>query len=103
MTTPLPETSHAEGAISAAAPPNYRGGRRDLTLGVVIGVAVSAVLLLPAMISAFGGGDIFPALTESGLTVVLVLVGIVVVIWAFLDGIPAWRNRTPRVPAEVAR
>jgi len=103
VTSPLPETSPAEGASPPPAPPTYRGGRRDLVLGAVIGAAVSVVLLLPAMITAFGGGEFLPFLAESGLTVILVLVGIVIAIWAVVDGIPAWRNRTPRVPAEVAK
>ena len=72
-------------------------------LGIVIGAVVSVVVMLPAAISAFGGSDILPALTEGGLTVVLVLVGIVLAIWAVVDGLPAWRSRTPRISAEVAR
>jgi protein-S-isoprenylcysteine O-methyltransferase Ste14 len=103
MSSPLPEASRAEDASPPPAPPTYRRGRRDLGLGVVIGVAVSVVLLLPALVSAFGGGEILPALSESGTAVVLVLVGIVIAIWAAVDGLPAWRNRTPRVPAKVTQ
>ena len=103
MTTPLPETSPAEGTVAAPAPPSYRSGRRDLVLGVVVGAAVSVVLMLPALITAFGGGETLPFLAESGLTVVLVLVGIVIAIWAVVDGIPALRSKTPNVPAEVAK
>jgi hypothetical protein len=102
MTPPLPEDSHAEGAIFAPAPSANRATRSDLVLGVVIGAAVSVAVLLPGLISAFGGGDVLPALTESGSTVVLGLLAIVIVIWAAVDGIPAWRSRGPRVPAEVA-
>lgn len=102
MTSTLPE-SHTGGTNSPPAPAAYRGGRRDLGVGIVIGAAVSLVLMLPALVSAFGGGEFLPALAESGLTVVLVLVGIVIAIWAVVDGIPAWRNRTPRARAEVAK
>ena len=102
MTSTLPETNK-EGTNSPTPPPIYRRGRRDLGLGIVIGAAVSLVLMLPALVSAFGGGEFLPALAESGLTVVLVLVGIVIAIWAAVDGIPAWRNRTPRARAEVAK
>jgi protein-S-isoprenylcysteine O-methyltransferase Ste14 len=103
MSSPIPEASHAEGASPPPPPPTYSRGRRDLGLGVVIGFAVSVVLLLPALVSGFGGGEILPALSESGTAVVLVLVGIVIVIWAAVDGLPAWRNRTPRVPTKVTQ
>jgi hypothetical protein len=70
---------------------------------VLIGVATSVVLLMPALVSAIGGDEFLPALTESGVTVVLVLLAIVVGIWTVVDGIPAWRSRAPRVPAEVEK
>jgi hypothetical protein len=103
MSSPLPEAGNAEGVSPPPPPPTYSRGRRDLGLGVVIGFAVSVVLLLPALVSGFGGGEILPVLSESGTAVVLVLVGIVIVIWAAVDGLPAWRNRTPRVPTKVTQ
>ena len=101
MTTPAPEPSQSVSAVSVPDATPYRAGPRDLVLGVLIGALVSVAVLLPAAISAFGGGDILPALNESGLTVVLILLAIVVVIWAVVDGFPAWRNRTPRASAVV--